>query len=480
MKNNASLVYNLFLIVGDFLALVAAFGVAYILRVTLSDQPFVSIPALTYLMVFLALLPFWLIIFALLGLYNSSIYEKRFSELGRLLTGSFIGLLFVIAADFVSDKPIFPARLVPVYGFGLAFIFVVIFRNLARLIRVVLFGYNIGLTNVLIIGDTKITQELVESLIDSRRSGYRVLGVVGTKRFTSKRYPDLAVFNNFAEAIEAIGNDGVHSILHTELYADEQRNREILEHAQANHVGYRFVPGNTELFVGNIDVELFRSSIPVIAVHQTPLFGWGRVAKRLFDIGFSLVMLVLLLPLLLLISLLIVVFDPGPIFFRQERITRFNTRFYIYKFRSNKKRLSGRDPVTVFKELGRDDLAQAWLKGEKIKHDPRLSAIGAFLRRYSLDELPQLLNVLKGDLSLVGPRAVLAEELRFYEGKDPLLLSVKTGITGLAQVSGRNNLDYYERAKLDLYYVQNWTFWLDVVILLKTARVVIDKRGVRG
>ncbi len=480
MKNNASLIYNIFLVVGDFLALVAAFAVAYILRVTFATAPFQAVPARTYLAVFLALLPFWLIIFALLGLYNNSIYEKRFSELGRLVIGSFIGLLFVIAADFVSDKTIFPARVVPVYGFGLAFAFVVVFRNLARLIRIILFGYNVGLTNVLIIGNTNTTEELLDLLIDSRQSGYRILGIVGSEHITSKQYPTLTIFKNFGDAVGKIGRDTVHTIIQTELYADEEKNREVLSYAQTHHIAYRFVPGNTELFVGNIEVELFRSSLPVIAVHQTPLFGWGRVAKRLFDVMVAMAALIVLSPLMLLITLLILIFDPGPILFKQERITRFNTRFPIYKFRSNKKNLSGRNPIEVFEELGREDLAQAWLRSEKIDNDPRLSSIGRILRRFSLDELPQLFNVIRGDISLVGPRAVVAEELKFYEGKDPLLLSVKTGITGLAQVSGRNNLDYFERAKLDLYYVQNWSFWLDIVILLKTVRVILGRQGVRG
>jgi len=477
MKNNASLIYNLFLILGDFLALVAAFGGAYILRVTLDARPLIeAIPALTYLKIFLALLPFWLIIFALLGLYNSSIYEKRFSEIGRLLVGSFIGLLFVIGYNFVSAEPVFPARLVPVYGFGLAFAFLVIFRNLARAIRTVLFGFNMGLTNVLIVGDTKITQELVDSLIDSRRSGYRVLGVVGSKKYTSERYPALAVFANFQEATQAAG-DGIHTILQTELYANEDKNREILEHAQTNHIAYRFVPGNTELFVGNIDVELFRSSLPVIAVHQTPLLAWGRVVKRLFDLLAATALLIITSPLFLLIALFIKLSGDGAIFFRQTRLTRFNQEFQVFKFRSHKPAFSGLTPEEAFTKMNRPELIRVYREnGDQLPRDPRVSRLGRFLRQTSLDELPQLLNVLRGDLSLVGPRALIPQELSLYE-KRHAILSVKSGITGLAQVSGRRNITFNERRKLDMYYVQNWTFWLDIVILLKTFRAIIGGKG---
>jgi lipopolysaccharide/colanic/teichoic acid biosynthesis glycosyltransferase len=171
--------------------------------------------------------------------------------------------------------------------------------------------------------------------------------------------------------------------------------------------------------------------------------------------------------------------DPGPIIFRQKRITRFNNRFGAYKFRTMKRKYSGREPVEAFKLMGRNDLVAAFQKAEKLPEDPRVSLIGRFLRRFSIDELPQLLNVIKGDISLVGPRAVIEEELKFYGRKSPMLLSVKTGITGLAQVSGRSSLDYYERAKLDLYYVQNWSFWMDIMILIKTFRVVLGRSGVR-
>ena len=133
MKNNASLVYNACLVIGDFLALVAAFVAAYILRVKLDPRPLIEpIDAMQYLGIFLTVLPFWILIFAWLGLYNSTIYEKRFVEFGRLIVGSFIGLLFLVFWDFVSSEPIFPARLVPIYGFTIAFALLVVYRNLLR------------------------------------------------------------------------------------------------------------------------------------------------------------------------------------------------------------------------------------------------------------------------------------------------------------------------------------------------------------
>ena len=482
MKSNASLLYNCFLVVGDFLSLLIAFIGAYVIRVSLGHEKIAhSVYAKTYIDAFLILLPFWILIFALVGLYNSRIYENRFSEAGRLFMGSVFGILFVIGYSYFSLQIIFPAHLVAIYGLILAFILLLIFRRLARYLRSLLFSYNMGITNLLLVGNTGVTHELINLLHNFRESGYRIVGVVGPSEHASEGYKSIPIFSSFNAATDKLGSDNIHEIVQTELYADEAKNNAVLSFAQTNHMAYRFIPGNTELFVGNIDVELFRSYIPVIAVHQTPLTGWGRIVKRLFDIGLSAIALLILSPFLIVIAILIVVFDPGKIIFTQERITRFNGHFKIYKFRTMKRGLSGRDPVVVFRELGREDLAQNYINTGVVtqRNDPRINFFGKFLRKFSLDELPQLLNVIKGDISLVGPRAVSPEELKFYKDKQPVLLSVKTGITGLAQVSGRSNLDYSERAKLDLFYVQNWSFWMDVVILFKTVKVVIRRTGAK-
>jgi exopolysaccharide biosynthesis polyprenyl glycosylphosphotransferase len=475
MKNSLSFIYNLCLVVGDFLALVAAFVGAYLLRVTLSDNPFPhAIPAETYLGVFLTLLPFWILIFALLGLYNTSIYEKRFSEFGRLAVGSFIGFLFVIFWNFVTIDPIFPAKLVPVYGLILAFLFLVLFRTIARATRTMLFRYNIGITHVLIVGNTQMAEELATSLSDSRQSGYHVLGIVGDKR---RAIP--ANFGSFEEALEVIKDQPLHGIIQTELYPDEIRNQEILEYAQTHHISYRFVPGNTELFVGNIDVELFRSSVPVINVHQTALLGWGRVLKRLSDLFLGGLILLIASPFMLLIAFVNLFANRGGIFFKQTRLTRFNQEFQLFKFQTAKKQYNGLSPEEAFIKMGRPELIQLYRdNGDQLPNDPRFSGFGKFLRATSLDEIPQMFNVLRGDISLVGPRALVPEELAIYK-KRHAILSVKSGLTGLAQVSGRRNISFDERRKLDLFYVQNWSFWLDIIILFKTIRIVIDRTGAK-
>jgi exopolysaccharide biosynthesis polyprenyl glycosylphosphotransferase len=476
MKNNTSLVYNVCLIIGDFLALVVAFVVAYILRVTLSHVPLSGhVQAMTYIGILITILPFWILIFALLGLYNSKIHENRFSEFGRLIVGSLIGILLVISYSYMADVTIFPARLVTVYGFLLAFVFVLLFRTIARGIRRDLFTYGIGIDNVLIVGDTKLTHELVNSLAQTVKTGYRVVGIVGGENHPLDASLKHRLFTNFQDAIQKI-SPAPHTIVQTELYASSIKNDEILVYAQEHHIDYRFVPGNSELFVGNIDVELFQS-IPVIAVSQTALIGWGRVVKRMFDFVFGGLALIVSSPFMLIIVIIIKLSGSGPIFFRQTRLTRNNQPFQVYKFRTVKQAYNGLSPEQAFTKMDKPELAGVYRSnGDFLARDPRFTPFARFLRTSSFDELPQLINVVRGDISLVGPRALVPEELAIYK-KRHAILSVKSGMTGLAQVSGRRDISFDERRKLDLFYVQNWSFWNDLVIIARTVSIVLFHKG---
>lgn len=480
MKNNASLVYNFCLMIGDALAITVAFSIAYILRVTLSHEPLsATVQAHSYITILISLLPFWILIFGLLGLYNARIYDKRFSELGRLFIGTFIGILFVISYSYMTSTVIFPARLVTVYGFGLAFFFVLLFRTIARGIRRELFSYGVGINNVLLVGDTKSTHRLMEALRQTKITGYKVLGVVGGVKHPLKQGAPYRQYPNFAEAIHHLKDKQLHTIIQTELYTAAEHNDEILTYAQEHHVAYRFVPGNSELFVGKIEVDLFHA-IPIIAVHQTALIGWGRVVKRLTDLSLGSLFLLLASPLIALVALAVKLHDGGPVFFRQERLSRFDSKVRIFKFRTHSLKYSGLEPEAAFQKMGRSDLIEKYrADGDHLPRDPRVTPLGRWLRRTSIDELPQLFNVVRGDISLVGPRALVAYELEQSEQKN-LILSVKSGLSGLAQISGVNDLSFAERRKLDLYYVQNWSFWSDLVILAKTFWVVLFHKGTRG
>lgn len=476
MKNDASLTYNVFLFLGDSLALIAGFLAAFIIRSKTGVDVAHPMRIEDYLIILAGLLPFWIIVFALLGLYNTTIYERRFSEVARLFVGSFVGLLFLISWDYMSLDPIFPAKLVPIYGFAIAFVLLVVLRNIARLIRTSLFRYGVGLTRVVLVGNTDMTRELLESLTH-RDSGYKVLGVIGFRRKLDGAVPSFSSFQSF---LRATPHD-MHGIVQTELFSDEERNAEILNYAQENHVSYRFVPGNNELFVGNIDVELFRNSVPVIRVHHTALFGSGRIAKRLMDVILGSMFILLASPLMVLAALLVKLSDTkAPVLYRAKRLTRFATPISIYKFRTMKQAYNNMSPEQGFRKMGRPELVAEYRKnGDQLADDPRIGRLGRFMRSTSLDELPQLFNVVKGDISLVGPRALDVFELEQYSKKN-LILSVKSGLTGLAVVSGREGIGFAERRKLDLFYVQNWTLWLDILILLKTVRVALQRLFRKG
>lgn len=477
MKNNASIPYTISLIIGDCLSLIGAFAGAYILRVTLDNTPIpYSVPSSTYIQLFLFMLPFWIMIFAILRLYNTSIYEKRFNEAGRLLIGSFFGMMFAILWEYFDTRNIFPAHAVPVYGMVLAFVFLVIFRNVARAIRTQLFSYDHGLTHILVVGNTKMSNQLIGWLIDSKRSGYKVVGIVGGK-IAQGKFVNVPVYHTMAELL-ASKPKRIHQIVQTELYAEDKKNLEVLGYAQTNHIDYKFVPGNTELFVGNIDVELFRASVPMINVNQTALLGWGSVVKRLFDIVVGSILLLIASPFMLVIAVVNKLAGAN-VFFRQTRLTRYDKEFKVYKFQTAKNAFNNMSPEDAFTKMDKPELIKKYrANGDWLPNDPRYGKWGSFLRKTSLDEIPQLINVVKGDLSLVGPRALVPSELSLYP-KRHAILSVKSGITGLAQVSGRRNISFEERRTLDIYYVQNWTFWMDITILFKTIRSVFKSEGAK-
>jgi exopolysaccharide biosynthesis polyprenyl glycosylphosphotransferase len=477
MKNNTSIPYNLCLVLGDALAVIAAFTTAYILRVSLSHEVLhVHVYSSHYIAAVASMLPFIILLFALMGLYNAKVYEQRFHELGRLIVGSFIGLLFIISYSYIANVTIFPARLVTAYAFVFTVVFLIILRTVERGIRRWLYDYGIGINNILIVGDTLATERLIDSLEDTATTGQKVVAVVGGVKHAIRSDKAYKVYSDFKQAAKNIKRSQINTIIQTELFSQVELNDEVLTFAQENHINYGFVPGNSEVFMGNIEADLFYS-VPIIVVNRTALVGWGRVVKRTTDLVLGSLMLLFASPLMLALAILIKFSDGGPIVFRHARLSRYNRTVKVFKFRSHRIGLNGLEPEEAFRKMGREDLIKPYREmGDHIPDDPRVTGIGRFMRKYSLDELPQILNVLKGDISLVGPRALVAYELDQYPKKS-LILSVRSGLTGLAQISGVQNLNFLERRNLDVYYVENWTFWGDLVILAKTFWVVVRRKG---
>lgn len=470
--------YSLVLIIADFIVLLAAFTVAYVARVQLDDRPLLApIYAVDFLWTALTILPFWILIFALIGLYSANIYNRRLVEWSRIAIGTFIGVLFMIGWEYVTNHNLFPARLVVVYVLIGSFFLVLVERELIRLFRDMMYRFGRGISRVLVIGNSDATRDIASSISNTRRTGYQVVAVAGPKRFAPIE-SGIKHFSSVDAALEHIDSMRITTIIQTDLYEDEPRNQRILAAAQTRHIQYNFIPGEPEFYTGKNTVDVFMG-YPMITVHQTPLVGWGEIVKRIFDAIVSFILIIVLSPVFILLYLTQKIFNPGPAFYISKRLSRFSDPIDLIKFRSMSAKYGKRDAAEEFRDMGREDLAIEYEKNRKVANDPRITRFGKFLRDTSLDELPQLFNVLKGDLSLVGPRPILPQEVQFGKSRAALLHSVRSGVTGLWQVSGRSNLSFEERIELELYYAQNWSFWLDLKILLKTVAVVIRKTGAK-
>ncbi len=470
--------YSLLLIIIDTIVLLGAFTVSYIARVQYDPRPLLTnVHAYDYLQTFILIIPFWILVFTVLGLYQSNTYNRRLVEWSKIAIGSFIGILLVIGWQYASGKDIFPARLVAVYGLFAAFGLIVIERETLRLIRSLMFRCGRGINRVLLIGTTNATKDIARNLANTVKSGYEIVAIAGPK----KNVPDGLNIQHYPlveTALRDIKVNNITTIIQTDLYDSTERNQKILGAAQSNHISYSFIPGEPEFYSGKNTIDVFLG-YPMISVYQTPLVGWGAIAKRFFDMIVSLLLVIILSPAILVIFITKKIFDPGPAFYISKRLSRFSEPIKLIKFRSMGAKYGGRDAAEEFHEMGRDDLVIEYNKNRKVENDPRITRFGKFLRDTSLDELPQIFNVLKGDLSLVGPRPILPQETKLAHGRTALLHSVQSGVTGLWQVSGRSELSFDERIELELFYAQNWTFWLDIKILFKTIGVVLRKKGAK-
>lgn len=470
--------YSLILIIADFVTLLLAFSIAYILRVQFDPRPLVSqVYAAQFFTIFSLIAPFWILVFASLGLYQATTYNRRLVEWGKVGIGAFIGILLVIGWEYISGQHLFPARLVAVYALFASFLLIVFTREILRLTRSLLFYFGRGISRVLIVGDSPATRDIADNLSNTYKSGYKVVAIAGPKKVIPSGL-EVRHFTSVDNALKHIKSLRISTIIQTDLYDSADRNQRILGAAQIHHISYSFIPGEPEFYAGKNTVDVFLG-YPMISVSQTPLVGWGAMLKQVFDTVASLLLVILLSPVFLLLILLQLVFNPGPVFYISKRLSKFSEPVDLIKFRSMGAKYGKRDAAAEFRDMNREDLAKEYEQNRKVENDPRVTWFGRFLRQTSLDELPQIFNVVKGDLSLVGPRPILPQEAKLSPSRTALLHSVKSGVTGLWQVSGRSNLSFDERIELELFYAQNWSFWLDIKILFKTLGVVVRKKGAK-
>lgn len=483
MRKRSELFFNTILLPIDFLAVVVAFILAYYVRVKLEGRPVANpLGIVLFLKISLLILPVWIIIFALSGLYNLSSLRGRLEEIGKVFVAVSGGTMFMILVDFFSRQPIFPAKAVPIYGYGFSFVLVLFGRQLVRIIQRYLFKFNIGVHRVLLVGSGELAQRIAADMQQPRRSGFSLVGCVDSAARAAQRMKGVKHYRSFADAVAAFGDKGFDEIVQADSALGPEEVMELVNYASNHHLTYRFIPNQFGIYATNSSVSSL-AGLPVVEIKQTPLEGWGRVVKRLFDLVGALLGLVLLAPLFGLIAVLIKLTDAGPVFYRHQRLSRVGKPVNILKFRTMKTKystgngFSGQSDAEVFAAMGRPELAAEFAKEHKLRDDPRVTRVGRWLRRTSLDELPQLLNVLRGELSLVGPRPIVAAELERYGEGQAIFLALKPGLTGLWQISGRSDIDYDERVKLDIYYVENWSLLLDIKILLKTFIALWRRQG---
>ncbi|MCS5713727.1 sugar transferase [Herbiconiux sp. CPCC 205716] len=329
-------------------------------------------------------------------------------------------------------------------------------------------------SRVLLVGSAASASHIGRELMRRPDVGYRVVGACVPTSLVGATLPGTGapIFGNLDKVQMALEASGADTVIITS--ADElppQRVREL---------SWSLAPGRQHLVVAPSLVDIGGprihtrpvAGLPLIHVEMPRYEGAKKFTKRAFDILFSGLGILLLSPVLGAIALAIRLSSPGPVFFRQERVGYNGAHFSILKFRSMVV-----DAEHLLQELAAKQRAEGNAVLFKMKNDPRITPIGRFLRRFSLDELPQLFNVFSGSMSLVGPRPPLDTEVDQYEQHVHRRFLVKPGITGLWQVSGRSNLSWEDTVRLDLYYVENWSFTGDLVILWRTARAVLARDG---
>ncbi|MBR3256056.1 sugar transferase [Candidatus Saccharibacteria bacterium] len=474
MRKKSDYILRLLLIIGDALALILSFAMAYFIRVHVDPRPYTfDSQMLNFTTTVAFLLPIMLIILAALGLYRKNIFlgKSKLPEIGRLALAAVLSVAALIVYGFFKEDNLFPVRIMALTSVILSFAFLAAERMIVRVIIRIIFKKDYATKRAIIIGNNKSTEYLSSFIASSPESGYRLAGIVAGKKFipsdlTKKQYPSLK------DALKKSRPDVI-------FQTDEKSTEYVYKQSVKHHLLYYFVPSETALSAHFGELELIGNT-PAVMVKITPLSGGYAVTKRIFDIVFSLVAIILASIPMLIIWLVLKISDikHSPIYI-DERLTRYNQKFRCYKFRSMKSEFSGMTPEEAFTKMGKPELIKKYRDdGDYLKNDPRVTKFGHFIRKTSIDELPQLFNILKGDISLIGPRALLPGELRDY-GDRSLILSVKSGLTGLAQVSGRRDIPFEERRALDIYYVKNWSLMLDLQIFFRTIAAVLKRDGAK-
>jgi exopolysaccharide biosynthesis polyprenyl glycosylphosphotransferase len=477
------ILHVLLLVAFDLFAMYEAFTLAFAIRAStakplahhMTERQFAGLVA--------ALSPLWIVFFAAAGLYSVKRRRAKSSELGRVSVVVTSGVMILIVLEYmqVLGKPIFPSRGVPAYAVPVGVLFVSLCRMFVRATMGQAQRHGHGLHRVVLVGSGALAGRIANDMA-APSSGYRVVAVVAGAAEVGPVSDNTPVFATLDRALAQF--DGkIDEVVQADVDLDRGEIARMMSLTTSAGIIYRFVPDQYGIYAAASSMTTI-AGVPVMDVRLTALDGWGAIGKRAFDIVGSLVLILAFTPLLLLLAAAVKCSDPaGPVFYRQARLGRGGVPIKVLKFRSMRWQYStgpGRpypSAIEAFHAMDRDDLSAEFERHHKVHDDPRITRAGRLLRRNSLDELPQLFDVLRGDLSLIGPRPITADELARYGTQRASFLALKPGVTGLWQVSGRSDVSYEERIKLDLYYIENWSIKLDLTILARTTTAVLAKKG---
>lgn len=469
----SELLFTALLVPVDYLMLLVASAAAYALRTSATGQALVG-PVL-----FAARVPFerffglaagvavvWIAVFALLGLYQPATTRRPVEEFAKVLVGSAAGIMAIILAMFFRQE-VFDSRFLILAGWALGVIAVAVGRFTMRVLwRALVTRFQMGVHRLLVIGRDDVSRAIVSAIESDPASGYRIARHLAE--------PDLAQIE------AAIGNPGVDELVLADPDWPRERVLELVDFAVERRLAFKFVPNLFQTLTTNVVVETV-AGVPLVELKRSRLDGWGRIAKRLIDIVGSLMGIVVFAPVAAAIAFAIRWESAGPTIYRNRRVGA-RGEFETLKFRTMKIEYCTDERYPNWRAAREYEARLAAERSDrkgpvfKIMDDPRRTRVGRFLERTSLDELPQFLNVLRGHMALVGPRPHMPREVERYAKHHQLVFHAKPGITGLAQISGRSDLDFEDEIKLDLYYMEHWSLGLDVAILLKTPFVMFFRR----
>lgn len=474
----SEIIFGILRIPTDLLATLFAFLLAYQIRSRTDLIPGIQLP------IHLEQFPTWdnyrwfsiaasfslVLIVAFRRGYALKVTTAKNREFLQVLFSTIIWLGFIMAYFFLTRQTYF-SRL----ALGFTFIFTLLFMGLGRgLIRSTHHFFlktGRGKHKILFIGINEITKRIFDELHKNNR--YEIVGALDEKKDTTPLpFPFLGTISQMKYFVKKLYID---EVIQTKQDLSETQSKDILEFCREHHLQYSFVPDLLEVQLTNVELSQI-ASLPLISLKPTPLDGWGRVLKRTFDLIGSSLILIITSPIILLTIIGIKLDSKGTIFFKYldngkiaKRVGEKGALFHCYKFRTMKMNTHNERYTLLADQNKRKGSPMV-----KISNDPRITRVGRFLRKFSLDELPQIFNVIKGEMSLVGPRPHLPEEVAQYKKHHKFVLTLKPGITGMAQVHGRSDLDFEEEVKLDTYYIEHWSPWLDLKILVRTLFVVLS------